>query len=222
MADRHPYIPTQSYLVQVINHLRKSFPLTITADTLKKLGFAQRQESYILNILRFLGLIDQEGNRTEPASTIFSLQNDVAFSKEFGALVAKAYSDLFDLHGDEAWRLDTDALITFFRQSDQTTEVVGRLQASAFQLLATLSGRREAPEQKASAPKPSAGATKKRTAKAQTPSIAKPEAQLPDQADMRKRDLGLTVRIEINLPANGDQETYDRIFRSIRENLLNG
>jgi hypothetical protein len=30
------------------------------------------------------------------------------------------------------------------------------------------------------------------------------------------------VRIEINLPADGDQETYDRIFKSIRENLLNG
>ena len=37
-----------------------------------------------------------------------------------------------------------------------------------------------------------------------------------------KRDLGLTVRIEINLPATGDQETYDKIFKSIRENLLNG
>lgn len=35
------------------------------------------------------------------------------------------------------------------------------------------------------------------------------------------RDVGLTVRIEVNLPPAGDQETYDRIFRSIRENLLN-
>lgn len=34
--------------------------------------------------------------------------------------------------------------------------------------------------------------------------------------------VGLTVRIEVNLPASGDQATYDRIFRSIRENLING
>jgi len=33
--------------------------------------------------------------------------------------------------------------------------------------------------------------------------------------------VGLTVRVEINLPPDGDQATYDRIFRSIRENLLN-
>lgn len=36
----------------------------------------------------------------------------------------------------------------------------------------------------------------------------------------RSRDVGLTVRVEINLPADGDQETYDRIFKSIRENLI--
>ena len=40
--------------------------------------------------------------------------------------------------------------------------------------------------------------------------------------DSGNRNLGLTVRIEINLPATGDQETYDKIFKSIRENLLNG
>jgi len=30
-----------------------------------------------------------------------------------------------------------------------------------------------------------------------------------------KNQFGLTVRIEINLPAEGDQETYNRIFKSI-------
>ena len=38
--------------------------------------------------------------------------------------------------------------------------------------------------------------------------------------DARGRNVGLTVRVEINLPADGDQETYDRIFKSIRENLI--
>jgi hypothetical protein len=39
--------------------------------------------------------------------------------------------------------------------------------------------------------------------------------------ERNQRNVGLTVRIEVNLPAAGDQETYDKIFRSIRENLLN-
>lgn len=36
-----------------------------------------------------------------------------------------------------------------------------------------------------------------------------------------RRDMALTVRIEINLPAGGSQETYDNIFKSIRANLIN-
>jgi len=35
-----------------------------------------------------------------------------------------------------------------------------------------------------------------------------------------KRDMALTVRIEINLPAEGSQETYDNIFKSIKANLI--
>jgi hypothetical protein len=31
----------------------------------------------------------------------------------------------------------------------------------------------------------------------------------------------LTVRVEINLPVTEDQQVYDKIFRSIRANLLN-
>jgi hypothetical protein len=50
MADKHPYVPAQGYLVQMITHFRKSFPPTVTANTLKKLGLAPKNESYILNI----------------------------------------------------------------------------------------------------------------------------------------------------------------------------
>lgn len=228
MADKHPYTPTQSYLTQIISQLRKSFPPTIKADTLKKLGFAPKNESYVLNILRFLGIIDQDGNKTELASKVFSLHEDAAFSTAFGKLVSKAYSDLFGLHGDDAWSLAPDGLITFFRTSDQTSDVVGKLQATTFQSLAMLSGRREAPEQKISTPRPVSSTTKKKPITLKTSPTAQPlstaESVAPhvEQIDIGKRDVGLTVRIEINLPADGDQETYDRIFRSIRENLLNG
>jgi len=32
--------------------------------------------------------------------------------------------------------------------------------------------------------------------------------------------VGLTVRIEVNLPASGDASTYDAIFASIRKHLM--
>ncbi len=121
MSDKHPYTPTSGHLVQVINHFRNSFPSTVSAETLKKLGFAPNNESYIINILRFLHLIDEEGKKSELASKVFSLTENAAFSQQFGNLVLTAYKDLFDLRGDGAWELDNNGLITFFRSSDQTT-----------------------------------------------------------------------------------------------------
>jgi hypothetical protein len=223
MADKHPYTPAQGHLVQAISHFRKSFPTTVKADTLKKLGFAPKNESYVLNVLRFLELIDQEGKRTESASKIFSLHDDAAFSKELGKQVAKSYSDLFDLHGENAWSLNIDTLISFFRTSDGTTALVGKLQAATFQMLASFSGHGDVPEPKAGSTKASSADAKKKAKKVQTPAAATPTPQTQNQSDSGKKvsNVGLTVRIEINLPPDGDQETYDRIFRSIREYLLN-
>lgn len=218
MAERHPYISSQGALVQVIKHLRDSFPAVITSDTLKKLGFAPKNESFMLNILRFLKIIDENGNRMSEAQKVFTQHDNSVFEKQFSELVKSAYKNLFDLRGEKAWNLDTDALITFFRSSDHTTALVGKFQASTFQVLSALSGHGAPP-----APKKS-GAIKKATTKkpiskeATTPPRVEPPISSPK---VNKRDLGLTVRVEINLPADGNQETYDRIFKSIRENLLN-
>jgi|SRR5271155_4463262 hypothetical protein len=109
-------------------------------------------------------------------------------------------------------------LIAFFRSKDKTTDLVGRLQASTFQLLAGFAGHGIVPAP--AAPKPSAKPKAEKTKAAK--SVAK-DKNLPQNGagSGDKRDFGLTVRIEVNLPPAGDQETYDRIFRSLRENLLN-
>lgn len=221
MADKHPYIPTSGYVVQALAQFRKSFPATVNAETLKKLGFAPKNESYVLNLLRFLGLIDQEGKKTADASKVFSQHDDTAFSQEFGKLVQRSYKDLFDLHGDDSWSLASNALITFFRSADQSTALVGKLQASTFQKLAGFAGHGEIPASNPPNKKLLSGAKAKSQTKAplKTPKVQPPG--FDTNLAKRSNNLGLTVRIEINLPAGGDQETYDRIFKSIRDNLLN-
>jgi Family of unknown function (DUF5343) len=64
MLDKHPYVSAPGNLVNVLHHFRGSFPAKVNADTLKKLGYAPKNESYVLNVLRFLGLIDEEGKKT--------------------------------------------------------------------------------------------------------------------------------------------------------------
>jgi len=217
MADKHPYVISNGPFVQVINYLRKSFPSTFNSETMKKLGYAPKNESYIISTLRFIGVIDEEDKTTKEASKVFSQHGDEAFQKEFSGLVKNAYKDLFSLHSEAAWKLDTDSLITFFRQSDKSTAIVGKKQASTFMALAALCRYGKVPE-----PKPM---TKKqdKTEKSKTKQPPRPTGKTQGDKDRKPgKEFGLTVRIEINLPAEGDQETYDLIFRSIRENLLNG
>jgi hypothetical protein len=219
MADKHPYMSGGGALVKAIQYLRKSLPATIDASVLKKLGLAPKNESYLINILQFIKVIKEDGNPTEEARSVFTQHDDAAFAKGFSAMVKKAYADLFSLRGDETWSLDQPTLVTYFRQSDRTSDVVGMRQATTFQTLAALSGRREEPA-------PSVPSPRKEKLIKQKTKIDKKELQtgknIPlDMGEPKSRDLGLTVRIEINLPASADQETYDKIFKSIRENLLN-
>lgn len=225
MADRHPYVSGSGTIVQVINQFRQSFPPNVTALTLQKLGLAPKNESYVLNILRFLQLIDEEGNRTGRAAEIFSKHDDSQFASHFSEVVKEAYSDLFELHGEQAWELDRDTLITFFRSNDHTSSLVGGRQAGTFRALAALAGHGEVPTPKATKKKSASGTSEKKSSGSSRAAAAKKTSVPADTQSSHHtktgNDLGLTVRIEVNLPADADQETYDNIFKSIRENLLN-
>jgi len=227
MAEKHPYMSGSAGLAQAVAQLRKSFPLQVAADTLKKLGIAPNNETYVLNTLRFVGVIDAEGKKSTQAASVFNKHDDAEFQAGFSELVETAYSDLFSLHGNSAWTLPTDKLISFFRNSDHTSAIVGQRQASAFQALASLCSKtdgtapRSAPKAKKSEKSASRAASPKPQSKV-LEQTANPAATLvPTKETQAETGVALTVRIEINLPASGDQETYDRIFKSIRENLLN-
>lgn len=220
MADSHPYISGAGNISQMIIHLRKSFPQTVSSETVKKLGIASNNESYVISALQFVGIIDEEGKKTQEAKNVFSHHKDDKFSDEFSKLVKKSYHALFDLHGDDSWTLDVDDLITFFRRSDQTSDAIGKRQANTFKVFAGLSGHGELPTAKTlSSGKKSA--TKKKAAPKQASKTKTPKVNTPS-IDGKTKDIGLTVRIEINLPADGTKETYDNIFKSIKENLING
>ena len=232
MASKHPYTSGSAGLNQVVAHLRRSFPAQVTAETLKKLGIAPNNETYVLNTLRFIGVLDSENKKNAVAASVFNKHDDAEFQSSFSKLVQTAYADLFSLHGDSAWSLSTDKLISYFRNTDHTSAIVGQRKATAFQALAVLGGKIDASSRPADAKakKSDSQAPKASKAKAATrapgPSAqsSAPSVNAPATSKSIGQSAGmaLTVRVEINLPAGGDQDTYDRIFKSIRENLLNG
>lgn len=225
MADKHPYISGVGNISQSLNHFRNSLPSKIDSVTLKKLGLAPANESFLINVLKFIKLIGEDGTVTKEATNIFSQHNDDDFREQFKVLIEAAYGDLFELYSDKTWELDQDSLITFFRQTDQTSSLIGKHQARTFKVLAATCGYGELPKE-SKAKKLNTTTPKKKVVN------AKPKVQISNPIedsgqgtggnDSNDSSVALTVRIEVNLPADGDQKTYDRIFKSIRENLING
>lgn len=219
MANKFPYVASAGPLVKTVAQLRRSFPKEVTAETLRKLGVAPKNESYAINVLRFLGVIDDEGKPVKDKSKVF-LQGEEGFPAAFAGIVREAYDELFDLHGDDAWTMDRQGLTQFFRTTDHSSEIVGTRQAGTFQTLAALSGYSELPtvaQKKPAAKKAAAPAKPKAAAGAEPKKVHAPKTPAVNSFEPR---VGLTVRVEVNLPADGDEEVYDRIFRSIRKNLI--
>ena len=227
MPYKHPYTLGSTGLIQAIQQLRKAFPPTVTADTLKKLGIAPNSESYLINTLKFIGVIDDEGNKSKEATGAFLKPDNDEFAQEFSKLVRSAYSELFALHGEDSWKLEQGKLIAFFRGSDESSANVGRRQAVTFQALASLSGYSEIhannkTQNIKTTTKTSPQVSTRPKVNKTLPDFSYPKFQqnAPASIERKSRDIGLTVRVEINLPAVADQATYDMIFRSIRENLI--
>ncbi|GLQ37584.1 hypothetical protein GCM10007908_12040 [Rhizobium albus] len=222
----HPYISGAGNITQMINQLKRSFPATVNSDTVKKLGLAPNNESYVINVLQFLKIIDAEGKSTERGEDVLTTHDPVEFQKAFAELVKDAYSDLFDIHKDDAWELPKAKLINYFRKADRTSEIIGGRQAGVFQALSELAGYQPpgaaAARPKASAgPKPSSSVRARPVKKSPPPEMAISEvpATKEVEAGTKSQDMALTVRIEINLPSGETRETYDAIFKSIKENL---
>ncbi len=222
MADKHPYVLSTLHLTQLIDQLRNSFPqnLVVNAEMLQKLGIAPNNEGYVINTIRYLGIIDENGRKTEVSSSAFSKHEDDDFELAFRKIVEVAYKDLFDLHGEKAWTLEKNKLISFFRGADQTGANVGQRQATTFRALSRLSGYlKDVSDDVQNAPKTVVAKKKKGVDKKEKGNSV--PVKNAKETEKFERDFDLTVRIEINLPAGADKETYDKIFQSLRENILN-
>jgi Family of unknown function (DUF5343) len=72
----YPYSSGQTAVVQAFDRLRKGFPAKVDAGYLQRFSIAPANESYIISILRFLGLIDEEGNKVDATTGHFYAGDD--------------------------------------------------------------------------------------------------------------------------------------------------
>jgi len=224
-VPNHPYISVTSGLVSAFVQLRKGFPSKVDAGYLKRFNIAPSNEFNVIAILKYLGLIDDDGNRVE-SKTGYFFGGDDAFQSGLEGALRSAYPQLFDEMGDGALDAERSTLTSWFRGSDKTTELVGNRQASTFQILAALAGHGELPKAHNGIAKktPATPSTpiRKATNKKTTKQAAAPAGESSDRGGKIRHgnEVGLTVRIEVNLPPGGDADTYDAIFASIKTHLM--
>jgi hypothetical protein len=224
----YPYTSGQGAVAQTIAQLRKGFPPKVDAGYLQRFGIASANESYIISILRFLELIDEDGGQRDENIDFF-FRDDEAFKQGFEKRLRDAYAQLFDEMGDDALTAEKDSLTHWFRAADKTSALVGQRQASTFQTLAALAGHGDVPASRApsratkpesSARKPKANTRTTSNAAARQTLSPQPSKRTPGSDAANGSDVGLTVRIEVNLPPGGDANTYDAIFASIKKHLM--
>jgi hypothetical protein len=158
----------------MIGLLRKNFPATVNSDTVKKLGVAPQNESYVINALQFIRVIDEEGKRTERGHQILTTHDEEGFKKAFEDTIRESYKDLFDVLGDDAWTMNKDALINYFRHTDKTSDVIGTRQAAVFQAFRALAGHEQSTvtSKNGGAPNSAAKASRPKMKKANEPILA--------------------------------------------------
>jgi hypothetical protein len=222
MPATYPYVTSSGPLSKAVEQLRRSFPPVVNATTLKKLGIAPNNESYVINTLRFISLIDEEGKGTEEGRKAFAQHSDDAFANALDPLLKSSYKSLFELHGDGSWTLGRDELITFFRNDAASSALVGKLQANTFATLASFAGHGQLPVIRTAAARPATVAKTRANAPSTGTKNKKVDVAPPPvvQRTIGSDSIGLSVRVEINLPATNDQDVYDKIFRSLRANLI--
>jgi hypothetical protein len=222
-----PYTSGQGAVAQTFTQLRRGFPPKVDAGYLKRFGIAPANESYIIAILRFLNLIDEDGARREE-TTGFFFAGDDAFQAGLEERLREAYRQVFEEMGDDALTARSEELTNWFRAADKTSALVGQRQASTFRTLLALSGHGDVPAGRATSgarktdgppARPSAKpSSTQRTGAERRSSTEKPVAESRSAAE--RTGLGLTVRVEVNLPPNADSNTYDAIFASIKKHLM--
>lgn len=228
----YPYVSGPGPVIQTFAQLRKGFPAKVDAGYLKRFSIAPANESYIISILRFLGLIDDDGSQREE-STGYFFGGDESFTSGLEGTLQSAYSQLFDEMKVDAWTAQKEDLTNWFRAADKTSVVVGQRQASTFQTLAALAGHGEVPTSRGGSTSTKKAAAASRATIPKKPSAKKSAAtkvaaeNLPPaggsgngEKPPSAQGVGLTVRIEVNLPSGGDTATYDAIFASIKKHLM--
>ena len=209
MAAKYPYTQVPGRLRDFLIKLpTMGVPEKASQTWLKSAGWSGGNDVTILTVLRFIGVISQDGTPTESWKALRA--GTAAGKATFAKTVRTAYADLFALYPD-AHRKDTEALRNFFRQQTTAGEQVQVKTVQTFKVLAEFGDF-------------DSGSPTEKTGAAETPpkeeKAREQEKEVVQKLARTGGGVALNVNIQLQLPATADAEVYEKLFAAMNKHLI--
>jgi len=174
-------------------------PSKVTQKWINSIGFTSSNDPSIIPLLKKLGFIDRSGVPTELRARY--RDKDLA-PKVMAEAIKNAYKELFETYPD-AYRKDKEALRNFFASQTGKAENTIEKMIQTFKALCELadfeSNSEEYPHNEV---------------------VPSREGLTTLMEKQTPKGLTINVNIQLQLPATTDEEVYDKLFRSLKRNLL--
>lgn len=179
----------------------------IDAQWLAQVGYAGSNQKSILNVLRQIGAIDEEGKPTDIWHALRAKDKDAV-----GEAVREAYADLFSTFND-AHKRDDEVIANFYRGSTNYSANTLSKVVRTFRVLAEF-GDLDSTRTKIPPPKRLSDAEEAPpTDDEKTVGKAKMRTETP-------QGVNLTVNIQLQIPATAEAKVYEQLFAAMRKNLI--
>ena len=195
-----PYMSNPAKIKQFLEHVQSaSIPPKVTQNYLLSAGYKSKNDQPLINIMKFVGFLDSSGVPT-------SVWQDYRAKTRATAVLAKAiqtsYVDLFAMYPD-AFRKDDEALRNYFTSKTNVGKSTINYIVLTFKNLCKLADDFEAVSVEDAVPEP-------------VISLAEEATRIPTSTP----GLTVNINIQLTLPATDDETVYDRLFASLKRNLL--
>lgn len=201
MVD-YPYTYKVSSLEDFLKEMpNRPEPTTkVTIDYLRKLGYTSSRDNAILKILKFIGFLDSSGNITD---SFRAFRNTDKSKIIMAQSLRQAYDDLFNAIANPHQK----NLENYFRTATGRAGSALTATESTFKKLCGFA------DFKSGVAMPAKG---QKAILTPTP-FSKPIVSLPIT---KEGAININIDIKFELPITKDADVYDKIFQSLKKNIL--
>jgi len=202
---KYPYLANSGSLKRFISEIQSTgVPDKVTQDELASRGFKSTNDRPIISVLKFINFLD---GSAKPTENWINYRDKQQSRSVIASCIKTAYSELFNLYPN-AHEKDAEALRNFFSTRIDGGDKVLTQTVGTFRALSELGDFT------------AADTLTMPIAKGNAPDIKLVPSQLLANANNSDRQLVINLNIQLQLPATDNSEIYDKIFQSLKKNVL--